>query len=163
MFGVTNIIGNFGTIFVEQSYWQSAISARLSAAAGGYLLGGLCWFSIPFSLVTAMGLASVALRLPITLDEAKYGLVPPAVAHYLVGNDGAAAILVMIFMAIVSTESAESIAVSSLVSYDIYQEYFNPEGTGDQTLQVSRVVIVVFGLCIGALSIGLFSLGLDLN
>jgi urea-proton symporter len=40
MFGVINIVGNFGTVFVDQSYWQSAIAARPTAAAKGYLLGG---------------------------------------------------------------------------------------------------------------------------
>mmetsp|Transcript_4847 Transcript_4847/g.10878 ORF Transcript_4847/g.10878 Transcript_4847/m.10878 type:complete len:358 (+) Transcript_4847:912-1985(+) len=41
MFGIINIIGNFGTVFVDQSYWQSAIAARPSSAARGYLLGGI--------------------------------------------------------------------------------------------------------------------------
>lgn len=40
MFGIINIVGNFGTVFVDQSYWQSAIAARPTAAAKGYLLGG---------------------------------------------------------------------------------------------------------------------------
>ena len=40
MFGVIDIVGNFGTVFVDQSYWQSAIAARPSSAAEGYLLGG---------------------------------------------------------------------------------------------------------------------------
>jgi urea-proton symporter len=40
MFGIINIVGNFGTVFVDQSYWQSAIAARPEAAAKGYLLGG---------------------------------------------------------------------------------------------------------------------------
>ena len=40
MFGIINIIGNFGTVFVDQSYWQSAIAARPASAARGYLLGG---------------------------------------------------------------------------------------------------------------------------
>lgn len=40
MFGIINIVGNFGTVFVDQSYWQSAIAARPSSAARGYLLGG---------------------------------------------------------------------------------------------------------------------------
>ena len=43
MFGIINIVGNFGTVFVDQSYWQSAIAARPSSAAKGYLLGGICW------------------------------------------------------------------------------------------------------------------------
>lgn len=65
--------------------------------------------------------------LPITANEAGAGLVPPAVATELLGNAGAGLILIMLFMAIVSTGSAESIAVSSLVAYDVYREYFNPE------------------------------------
>jgi urea-proton symporter len=40
MFGIINIVGNFGTVFVDNSYWQSAIAARPSSAARGYLLGG---------------------------------------------------------------------------------------------------------------------------
>jgi hypothetical protein len=40
MFGVINIVGNFGTVFVDQSYWQAAIAAHPAAAAKGYMLGG---------------------------------------------------------------------------------------------------------------------------
>lgn len=163
MFGIINIVGNFGTVFVDQSYWQSAIAARPTSASRGYLLGGICWFAIPFSLATSLGLASTALQLPITSSEAGSGLVPPAVAVHLLGKTGAALILVMLFMAIVSTGSAESIAVSSLVAYDIYREYFNPEATGKQILFVSRVVIVVFGLVMGAFSIALNEMKLNLG
>merc|ERR1719375_1155750 len=28
IFGITNIVGNFGTVFVDQSYWQSAVAAK---------------------------------------------------------------------------------------------------------------------------------------
>lgn len=163
MFGIINIVGNFGTVFVDQSYWQSAIAARPASAAKGYLLGGICWFAIPFSLATSLGLASTALLLPITATEAGNGLVPPAVAEHLLGDTGAVLILIMLFMAIVSTGSAESIAVSSLVSYDIYREYFNPEATGEDILKVSRIVIVVFGLFMGAFSILLDAIGLGLG
>lgn len=163
MFGIINIVGNFGTVFVDQSYWQSAIAAKPTSAAKGYLLGGICWFAIPFSLATSLGLASTALMLPITADEAGAGLVPPAVATHLLGDAGSLLILTMLFMAIVSTGSAESIAVSSLVAYDIYREYINPEADGKKILFVSRVVIVVFGLLMGVLSIILDALGLNLG
>mmetsp|Transcript_33612 Transcript_33612/g.79269 ORF Transcript_33612/g.79269 Transcript_33612/m.79269 type:complete len:145 (+) Transcript_33612:2022-2456(+) len=119
----------------------------------------ICWFAIPFSLATSLGLTSTALMLPITASEAGSGLVPPAVATHLMGDTGSALILIMLFMAIVSTGSAESIAVSSLVSYDIYREYMNPEATGEQILFVSRVVIVVYGLFMGALAILLDFMG----
>jgi hypothetical protein len=31
LFGVVNIVGNFGTVFVDQAYWQSAIAAEPKA------------------------------------------------------------------------------------------------------------------------------------
>eukprot|EP00977_Amphora_coffeiformis_P014805 scaffold4223_cov189-Amphora_coffeaeformis.AAC.65 len=40
MFGIINIIGNFGTVFVDQAYWQSAIAAKPSSASRVYFLGG---------------------------------------------------------------------------------------------------------------------------
>mmetsp|Transcript_21774 Transcript_21774/g.46587 ORF Transcript_21774/g.46587 Transcript_21774/m.46587 type:complete len:751 (+) Transcript_21774:173-2425(+) len=163
MFGIINIVGNFGTVFVDQSYWQSAIAARPSSAAKGYLLGGICWFAIPFSLATSLGLASTALMLPINSGEAGSGLVPPAVADHLLGQAGSALILIMLFMAIVSTGSAESIAVSSLIAYDVYREYFNPDATGAQILKVSRIVIVLFGIFMGLFSIVLNVIGLNLG
>jgi hypothetical protein len=65
MFGIINIIGNFGTVFVDQAYWQSAIAAKPSATYRGYLLGGICWFSIPFTLATTMGLPVRESSIPI--------------------------------------------------------------------------------------------------
>lgn len=162
-FGLTNIVGNFGTVFVDQSYWQSAIAATPSASWKGYLLGGLCWFSIPFSLATSLGLASVALSLPILGSEAGSGLVPPAVATHLLGTGGAVLILIMLFMAVTSTGAAEQIAVSSLVSYDIYRAYINPNATGKQIIMLSRFVILGFGLLMGVFGIVLNKIGVNLG
>jgi Na+/proline symporter len=41
VFGIINIVGNFGTIFVDQAYWQKAIAARPRSAVKGFLIGGL--------------------------------------------------------------------------------------------------------------------------
>jgi len=163
IFGVINIIGNFGTVFVDQSYWQSAIAAKPSATYKGYILGGLCWFCIPFSLATTMGLASRALDLPLTADEAGSGLVPPAVAVFLLGDGGAVLILIMLFMAVTSTGSAEQIAVSSLVSYDIYKTYINPKATGQQIINISRVAICAYGVFSGVVAVILLEIGLNLG
>merc|ERR1719247_2833977 len=69
----------------------------------------------------------------------------------------------MLFMAIVSTGSAESIAVSSLCAYDIYRQYINPAAKGEDILRVSRYVIVGFGLSMGCLSLLLNAMGLSLG
>ena len=161
-FGIINIIGNFGTVFVDQSYWQSAIAAKPGSAHKGYVLGGMVWFVIPFALATALGLSGNALNVAITPADANNGLVPPAAAIGLLGPSGGTAIIVMLTMAILSTGSAECIAVSSLMSYDIYRTYFNPEASGSQILKISRVFVLAWALVMAIASIVLstFDIGL---
>lgn len=163
IFGVINIIGNFGTVFVDNGYWISAIAARPSSTHKGYLLGGLVWFAVPFSLATALGLGALALDLPLTTDEANHGLVPAATATALIGEGGAVLLLTMLFMAVTSAGSSELIAVSSLCTYDIYRTYINPNATGKQILNVSRSVVFVFGCFMGVLAILLNKAGVSLG
>ena len=163
IFGVINIVGNFGTVFVDQAYWQRAIAAQPSSTVKGFLLGGMCWFAIPFTLATTMGLTGVALDVNLTPEQVQLGLVVPAAASVLMGEIGAIMVLVMLFMAVTSAGSAELIAVSSLITYDVYRTYKNPNATGKQLLKVSRGVIVAFGLGMGALAVVLLGMGLSLG
>ena len=163
IFGVINIVGNFGTVFVDQAYWQRAIAAQPSATVKGFLLGGMCWFSIPFTLATTMGLTAVALDVELTPEQVQLGLTVPAAASVLMGEVGAIMVLTMLFMAVTSAGSAELIAVSSLITYDIYRTYKNPDATGKQLLKVSRGAIVGFGLGMGGLAVVLLGMGLSLG
>jgi Na+/proline symporter len=162
-FGVVNIVGNFGTVFVDQSYWQSAIAARPSSAHRGYLLGGLVWFTIPMSLATALGLSSLALNVKMPAAEAGAGLAPPAAAIVLLGQGGGIMIIIMLFMAITSTGSAECIAVASLFAYDIYRKYIKPDCTGAELLKVSRLVVVGYGIVCGLFGYFLYGVGVGLG
>lgn len=62
IFFVINIIGNFGTVFLDNGYWNKAIAASPAAAFPGYVLGGIAWFAIPWLTATTMGLACLALK-----------------------------------------------------------------------------------------------------
>jgi len=163
IFGVINIVGNFGTVFVDQAYWQRAIAAQPSATVKGFLLGGMCWFSIPFTLATTMGLTAVALDVELTPEQVQLGLTVPAAASVLMGEVGAIMVLVMLFMAVTSAGSAELIAVSSLITYDVYRTYKNPEASGKTLLKVSRATIVAFGLGMGGIAVVLLGMGLSLG
>ncbi|XP_047307796.1 urea-proton symporter DUR3 [Impatiens glandulifera] len=163
VFGIINIVGNFGTVFVDNGYWVSAIAARPSSTHKGYLLGGLVWFAVPFSLATSLGLGALALDLPITASEASHGLVPPATAIALMGKTGSVILLTMLFMAVTSAGSSELIAVSSLCTYDIYRTYVNPDASGEQILKVSRGVIMAFGCFMGILAVLLNKAGVSLG
>ena len=134
LFGIANIVGNFGTMFVDQSYWQSAVAAKPKSAVLGFLIGGMVWFAVPFCMATTSGLAGRALTthpelsaLYITAESSGSGLTPARVLSHILGSGGAFILLLQLFMAITSTGSAEIIAVSSILTYDIYYEYINPE------------------------------------
>jgi SSS family transporter len=163
VFGIINIVGNFGTVFVDNGYWVSAIAARPSSTHKGYLLGGLVWFAVPFSLATSLGLGALALDLPLSASEASRGLVPAATAIALMGKAGSILLLTMLFMAVTSAGSSELIAVSSLCTYDIYRTYINPEATGKQILKVSRGVVLGFGCFMGLLAVILNKAGVSLG
>ncbi|XP_037082167.1 urea-proton symporter DUR3-like [Pollicipes pollicipes] len=131
IFGVVNILGNFGTVFCDQSYWQSAVAARPAHGVWGFVLGGLTWFAIPFTMATTMGLAYVALSAaqgsPLLSDgDVAAGLVAPVVAQELLGRAGIFAILLLVLMAVMSTGSAEVIAVASIIVYDVFQTHLQP-------------------------------------
>lgn len=163
VFGIINIVGNFGSVFVDNGYWVSAIAARPSSTHEGYLLGGLVWFAVPFSLATSLGLGALALDLPLTESEAGHGLVPPATAIALMGKGGSILLLTMLFMAVTSAGSSELIAVSSLCTYDIYRTYINPDANGEKILKVSRAVILGFGCFMGFLAVILNEAGVSLG
>jgi len=163
IFGICNIVGNFGTVFVDNAYWQNAIAARPSGTYKGYLMGGIAWFCIPFSMATTLGLAARAMDLPITRQEAGLGLVPPAVAVHILGEGGAFLILFQLFMAVTATACAEQISASAVFSYDIYKRYINPKATGKQILFVSRLGVFIWSVVSGVLATILFELEIGLG
>lgn len=73
-----------------------------------------------------MGLAAVALQgtagmKTLSPADVSAGLPAPSAASALLGKSGAAVMLVLLFLAVTSATSAELIAVSSIVTYDIYK------------------------------------------
>merc|ERR1711959_510322 len=122
-------------------YWQSAVAAKPRSAVIGFLIGGMVWFAVPFCMATTNGLAGRALTTHPDIDgqfgayyidggASSSGLTPARVLSHILGPAGAFILLLQLFMAITSTGSAEIIAVSSILTYDIYYEYINPELKG---------------------------------
>ncbi|KAF8132999.1 urea transporter [Boletus edulis] len=170
IFGVINLIGNFATVFQDQAYWQRAIASRPATTVKAYLIGGLAWFAVPFTFSMTLGLAAVALGAvpassspikvptasgfvpllqPLTQDEISAGLPASFAAASLLGKSGAAALLVVLFLAVTSASSAELIAVSSILTYDIYVRYINPRATEQQVLRMNHLGVVIFALVMG--------------
>lgn len=172
IFFVINLVGNFGTVFMDNGYYNKAIAASPIHALPGYVMGGLSWFAIPWLCATTMGLAALALegnpvfptypdRMPTA--DVTAGLVLPNAAVALLGSGGAAATLLMIFMAVTSAMSAELIAVSSIWTYDIYQTYINPQASGKRLIYMSHTACVVYAIIMAAFSTGLYYAGISMG
>jgi Na+/proline symporter len=155
IFGVIQLCSGSGTVFLDQAYWQRAIASKPSTAVRAYILGGLAWFAIPFGFSTTMGLAAAALtdhpsfptypNVP-TSSQISSGLAAAFAAETLMGKGGAVALLIVLFMAVTSCASAELIAVSSLLTFDVYKAYVQPKATPKQLIFVSHIMICAFGL-----------------
>lgn len=169
IFFVINIVGNFGTVFLDNGYYNKAIAASPVDALPGYILGGLSWFAIPWLCATTMGMAALSLennpvfptypgRIPD--HEVTAGLVLPHAAVALLGKGGAAATVLLIFMAVTSASSAELIAVSSIFTYDVYKNYINPQATGRFLIRMSHIACVVYAVCMAAFATGLYYAGI---
>ncbi|KAL1857317.1 hypothetical protein Plec18170_003436 [Paecilomyces lecythidis] len=172
LFGIIHICSNFGLVIMDTSYFIKAFSAAPSAVVPGYTIGGIAYFGIPWALGTLM--SSVALGLEnnpvfptyprrMTETEVNAGLVLPYAALTVAGKGGAAAIVLITFMAVTSTLSAQVIAVSSIISFDMYREYFNKSASDKQVIRWSHFGVVFFSLFAAGFSTMLHYVGIDLQ
>ncbi|OAA75294.1 urea active transporter [Akanthomyces lecanii RCEF 1005] len=171
-FFIINIVGNFGTVFLDNGYFNKAIAAHPAHALPGYIIGGLAWLPIPLVTATTLGLSALALEssprfptFPNRMSEADVsaGLALPYAAVALLGKGGAAATLVMIFLAVTSSFNSELVATSSIFTYDIYRTYFRPNAGGKSLIWISHMCMVVYALIICCISVGLWFNGISMG
>ena len=119
-----------------------------------------------------MGLAALALEsnpvfptYPNRMPDADVsaGLVLPYAAVAILGKGGAAATLLIVFMAVTSATSSELIAVSSIFTYDLYRTYFKPDASGKRLIYMSHVIVVGYALFIATFSVGLWYAGISMG
>ncbi|KAG1895432.1 urea transporter [Suillus fuscotomentosus] len=184
IFGVINLVGNFATVFEDQAYWQRAIASRPSTTVKAYLIGGLAWFAVPFAFSTTLGLAAVAfsavpaanspsqdplssnfipMLAPLSQNAISEGLPASLAAATLLGKSGAAALLIVLFLAVTSATSAELIAVSSILTYDVYVRYINPKATEQQILRMSHAGVAIFALVMGIAGVIFYYIGVSMG
>ncbi|KAL5333205.1 putative sodium/proline symporter [Aspergillus crustosus] len=147
---------------VDSQLFQKAIAADPQTTSMGYIIGGLSWFTIPFVLASTYGLAAAALEhlpawptYPNRMNdyEVASGLAMPYAALTLMGNGGAVAVLLMIFMAVTSAMSSETVATTALVTYNVYQAYIKPKASGRQLLYFSHFITVGFAVFCSSIAV----------
>lgn len=148
----------------DTAFWQKSFATEVKATVPGYNIAALAVFGIPWGLGTVIGLATRAIHdTPIfptypgllTATEVSSGMVMPYTIKALIGDKGIIGFFFLLFMALTSTVSSSMIAVSSILSYDIYKTYLNPKATDKQIVGVSHLTVVIHGVFITGISIAL--------
>ncbi|CAK7897357.1 urea active transporter [[Candida] anglica] len=171
-FGLIHAIGDLGLTVMDSSFWQKSYSANLKSSVPGYIIAGALVFANVWSLGTIAGLANVILEdspsFPIyprkmTSYEINSGFGLPYVLKAILGDGALGALLLIIYLAVTSTVSAQMISVSSIISFDIYKKYINPNAKNKQLIRVSHLGVIFFGLFSAGFSVMLHFAGVDMT
>jgi hypothetical protein len=95
--------------------------------------------------------------------EVSNGLVLPYAAVTIAGKGGAVGILLVTFMAVTSTLSAQIVAVSSIISFDQYRTYFKPHASDADVIRWSHFGVIIFAVVAAAFSTMLHYVGINLG
>lgn len=146
--------GNLALVVMDTAFWQKCFASDVKATVPAYDLASIVILAVPWCTGTIIGLSARAIEnnpvwvlYPGTLTELQVnsGMVMPYVLKSLLGTGATTGLLVLIFMAITSTISSSVIAVSSIISLDVYRTYINPNATDKKTMQVSHIGVVCHG------------------
>ncbi|RAL00811.1 sodium:solute symporter family protein [Aspergillus ibericus CBS 121593] len=153
LFGILHICSNFGLVIATPS-------AASPTSPSPWALG-----TIKSSLALGLENTSFFPTYPrrMTSVEVSNGLVLPYAAMAIAGKGGAAAVLLITFMAVTSTLSAQVIAVSSILSFDVYREYINKAASDRDIIRASHFGVIFFAAFSAGFSTMLHCVGIDLG
>lgn len=100
---------------------------------------------------------------PLSSSQVEAGLSAPATAIALLGKGGAVLMLILLFMAVTSSTSAELIAVSSLLTFDVYKTYYRPNTSSETLVKVSHWAIALYAIVLASFCCILNAVGISLT
>ncbi|KAI2613320.1 Sodium:solute symporter family-domain-containing protein [Hypoxylon sp. NC1633] len=172
IWGLILKFGNLALVVMDTAFWQKSFASEVSATVPGYDLAAVAIFGIPWGLGTVVGLTARVIHntpifpsypAPFTMAEVNAGLVMPYTVKALIGDQGIVAFFVLLFMALTSTVSSSMIAVSSILSFDVYKNYINPKASDRRLLRVSHLAVVAHAAFITGVSLALNYGGADMT
>ncbi|KAJ5156321.1 hypothetical protein N7492_009124 [Penicillium capsulatum] len=164
IWGLILKFGNLALVVMDTAFWQKSFATEVQATVPGYNIAAIAVFGIPWGLGTVLGLTARAIHnTPIfptypgtlTSTEVSMGMVMPYTIKALIGNGGIVGFFFLLFMALTSTVSSSMIAVSSILSYDLYKTYLNPTVTDKKLVRVSHLTVIIHGVFITGISIAM--------
>lgn len=171
-FGLILTAGNFGLTVMDSSFWQKTFSSDVRSTVPAYLIAAVLIFANVWPLGVIIGSASIVLEntpafptYPRAMNqfEIDSGYVLPYVLKAVLGNGGVGALLLVIYLAVTSTVSSQMISVSSIISYDIYRKYINPQAQNKHMIRISHFGVVFFGLFSAGFALMLHYVGVDMT
>lgn len=171
IWGLILKFGNLALVVMDTAFWQKSFATEVRATVPGYNIAAVAIFGIPWGLGTVIGLAARAIHdtplFPtypdtLTLTEINAGFVMPYTVKALIGPSGIVAFFVLLFMALTSTVSSSMIAVSSILSFDLYKTYINPNAFDRRLVRVSHLAVVFHACFITGIAIALNYGGADM-
>ncbi|GES57704.1 sodium/solute symporter [Aspergillus terreus] len=162
IWGLILKLGNLALVVMDTAFWQKSFATEVKATVPGYNLAAVAIFGVPWGLGTVIGLSARVLHTTplfptypgeFTHQEVLSGFVMPYAIQAVVGEQGVIAFLVLLFMALTSTVSSSMIAVSSIISFDLYKTYINPKASDKRLIRVSHLAVVFHAVFITAFSI----------
>ncbi|KAK6222633.1 hypothetical protein LQW54_000813 [Pestalotiopsis sp. IQ-011] len=172
IWGLILKFGNLALVVMDTAFWQKSFATEVNATVPGYNIAAVAIFGIPWGLGTVIGLTARAIHnTPIfptypgefTAAQVNAGFVMPYTVKALIGDNGIIAFFVLLFMALTSTVSSSMIAVSSILSFDIYKTYWNPKASDKRLVKVSHIAVVIHAIFITAVALALNYGGADMT
>ncbi|KAJ5907326.1 Sodium/solute symporter [Penicillium taxi] len=164
IWGLIIKFGNLALVVMDTAFWQKSFATEVKATVPGYNIAAIAVFGIPWGLGTVIGLTARAIQYTpifptypgtLTSAEVNMGMVMPYTIKALIGTKGIVAFIILCFMALTSSVSSSMIAVSSILSYDLYKTYINPQVTDRVLVRVSHLTVIIHGVFITGISIAL--------
>ncbi|KAF2845566.1 hypothetical protein T440DRAFT_544027 [Plenodomus tracheiphilus IPT5] len=154
LFGLVLKFGNLALVLMDTAFWQKSFASDVRSTVPSYVLVSVVILAVPWCTGTIVGLSARAIEnTPIwfdypntlTLTQVNSGMVMPYVLRSVLGKSATTGLLVLIFMAITSTVSSSVIAVSSILSLDVFRTYVDPKASDRKTLSISHWGVVLHG------------------
>ncbi|KAK9384580.1 GMC oxidoreductase-domain-containing protein [Lipomyces mesembrius] len=151
-----------GTVYLDQRSWQRAIASRPTTAVRGYIMRGV---RHSLRICKYLGLAAVALTdnpafptypSPMSSSQVSAGLSAPFGCVAILGKQGSIARLLTLFMAVTLSPSSKLIAMSSILTFDVYKTYIKPSATPEQLIRPKPESLPISG-ALGGLSAGIIA------
>ena len=145
-FGVPTAVSLLCGCIIEQQEWQRAFSIKKDNVKKSFLLGSVIFLVVPVML-SVLGFIASNPEVGISVENPQLSGIA-VVAKYF-PQIGVAIFIVMLLFALAAAGSSALCAISSIVTVDIYKQYFNKSPNEKQTLTTGRIAMLVI-LAIGA-------------